>query len=154
MGTSMLRYQSLGKNYRGVTLIEVLVTILVLSVGLLGVASLQIFSLQTSQVTAQRTIALNLAYQITDDWRTNSIQCGGTDPTLSDDIQETWERKFSASADNPDAAVFLGGGSATATCDSNRMVTVTIRWPTGRFEEEFAPGDTDRLEELVLVTRI
>ena len=40
---------SRSRNQRGVTLIEVLVSLLVLSIGLLGVAALQVTALQTNQ---------------------------------------------------------------------------------------------------------
>jgi type IV pilus assembly protein PilV len=136
---------------RGVTLIEVLVTLLVVSIGLLGVAALQIYSLQSSQVSAQRTMALNLAAQITDDWRTNRAFCTGT-AQLPEPVRDRWARYFSSSTG--DTTVFLPGGTALATCDANQVVTVTISWPTGRFEEEFAEADADRLDEVTLVTRI
>lgn len=42
---------------RGVSLIEVLVTVAVLSIGLLGVAALQLRAIKTSEAAFQRTIA-------------------------------------------------------------------------------------------------
>ncbi len=136
---------------RGLTLIEILVTLVVLSIGLLGVAALQIYSLQSSQVSAQRTIALNLAAKITDDWRSNRSLCTGAGAQLPTTIRSTWDRFFES---DDGAVTLLPGGSATAVCDANQVVTVTVRWPSGRFDEEFADGDSDREDEVVLVTRI
>ena len=51
-------------NEFGVGLIEVLVTLIVLSIGLLGFASLQIRSVQMNQSTLSRTQAINAAYDI------------------------------------------------------------------------------------------
>lgn len=137
---------------RGVTLIEVLITLLVLSVGLLGLAALQIYSVQSAQVSAQRTLALNLATKITDDWRANRAGCTGAAPVRLQDLPETWDRLFDSG--NEQAVVQLRGGSATVVCGANELLTVTITWPSGRFDEEFEAGDTDRFEEVVLVTRI
>lgn len=152
MQNDLFAKKSGARRQTGVTLIEVLVTLVVLSVGLLGVAALQLYSLQTSQVTSQRTLALNLAAKITDDWRSNRVVCtaGGTE--LDQSVRQTWDRYFSSESDA--ATVQLPGGTVTATCDANQVVTVTISWPTGRFEEEFAEGDTDRLDEVTLTTRI
>jgi len=51
----------------GVTLLEVLITLLVMSVGLLGVAALNAFSLQSGQSSLQRTQASIIAGE-TLDW--------------------------------------------------------------------------------------
>ena len=56
---------------RGVSLIETLIAALVLSIGLLGLAALQGFSLQAGQGAYHRTQATNLAYEIADFTRLN-----------------------------------------------------------------------------------
>jgi type IV pilus assembly protein PilV len=56
---------------RGFTLIEVLVSLIILSVGLLGLGLLQSQSLKASYSANHRTIATNLAYEILDEMRTN-----------------------------------------------------------------------------------
>jgi type IV pilus assembly protein PilV len=58
-------------SQRGVTLIEVLITVLVLSVGLLGVAALNAFSLQAGQSSLQRTQASIIAGETLDWLRAN-----------------------------------------------------------------------------------
>jgi len=55
----------------GFTLIEVLVSLLILSVGLLGLATLQVVGLQNTQGGAQRVRAAFLAYDISDRMRSN-----------------------------------------------------------------------------------
>lgn len=50
----------------GFTIVEVLVSLLVLSVGLIGLASLQVVGMQNSQGGAQRAKTANLAHDITD----------------------------------------------------------------------------------------
>jgi type IV pilus assembly protein PilV len=51
---------------RGVSLIEVLITVLVISIGLLGLASLQLKSMSLSAASNQRQQAINLAHDISD----------------------------------------------------------------------------------------
>ncbi len=140
------------RHEHGVSLIEVLVTLLVLSVGLLGLAALQAYSLQSSQVSAQRTLAMNLAEKVSEDWRANRALCSGSGAVLPARIRDNWARFFDSS--NDQAVVLLPGGTADAVCDGNQVVTVIVRWPSGRFDEEFEEGDTERLDEVVLVTRI
>lgn len=59
------------RRQRGLTLIEILVAILVVSVGLLGVAGLQATSLTANRVAYARTQATILAYDMADRMRVN-----------------------------------------------------------------------------------
>lgn len=59
------------RNQQGATLIEVMVAVLVLSIGLLGVASLQLFGLRYNQSAYLRSQATVLAYDIADRMRAN-----------------------------------------------------------------------------------
>lgn len=56
---------------RGTTLVETLVALLVLSIGLLGVAALQVNALQTNHSANVRSQASVLAYDIADRMRAN-----------------------------------------------------------------------------------
>jgi type IV pilus assembly protein PilV len=55
----------------GFTMLEVLVAILILSLGLLGLAGLQTLGLRNNTGSAQRTIATQLAYDMSDRMRAN-----------------------------------------------------------------------------------
>lgn len=61
-----------GRN-RGLSLIEVLVAVLVLGLGLLGLAMLQATNLRLTQSANQRTIATNLSSDLLDDIRSNRL---------------------------------------------------------------------------------
>ena len=63
--------RSAHRAQRGTTLIETLVALLVLSIGLLGVAALQITSLQNNRGAHMRSQASVLAYAIADRMRAN-----------------------------------------------------------------------------------
>jgi len=60
-------------NQRGVTMIEVLIAVVVLSLGLLGMAALQGVSIQTNQSANFRTQATLLGQQLTDSIRSNRV---------------------------------------------------------------------------------
>lgn len=57
----------------GFTLLEVLIALLVLSIGLLGLAALQTSGLRANQMASMRTIATQLAYDMTDRMRANPL---------------------------------------------------------------------------------
>lgn len=59
------------KNVRGFSLIEVLVALVVLSIGLLGIAALQVDSVRNGQSALQRTRAVNFAVDMADRIRAN-----------------------------------------------------------------------------------
>lgn len=62
---------ALRRHVTGLTLIEVLVALLVLSIGILGLATLQTASLNFNNASAQRTQATVLAYDMADRMRAN-----------------------------------------------------------------------------------
>ena len=58
----------------GFTLIEVLITMLIMAVGLLGLAGLQMMSLKNNQSTYNRSQATQLAYDMADRIRANMLE--------------------------------------------------------------------------------
>ncbi|MGD2138111.1 MAG: type IV pilus modification protein PilV [Gammaproteobacteria bacterium] len=58
-------------NQRGFTLLEVLIALLVLSIGLLGLAALQTVGLRSNQMASMRTQAIQATYDISDRMRAN-----------------------------------------------------------------------------------
>ncbi len=70
-GTALAGHPSRQEN--GFTLLEVLVALLVLSVGLLGLAALQTIGMQVNTQSLERTQATQLAYEIIDRVRANSV---------------------------------------------------------------------------------
>jgi len=62
------------KKHSGFTLIEVLIAMLVLAVGLLGLAGLQTVSLRNNLSAYNRTQATQLAYDIADRMRANNLE--------------------------------------------------------------------------------
>lgn len=139
--------------HRGFTLIEVLVALLVLSIGLLGLAALQITSLQFNTDSYARTQATLLAYDILDRMRANSAAVGTgkydvSSSTASTKISAYNTCKASTCACNTSAcnsdnlatydlgkwyekqsSLLPGAAANPATIDrSGTQVTVTINW--------------------------
>lgn len=128
---------------QGFTLLEVMISALVLSVGLLGLAGLQGVSLKMSQGSYLRVQAVNLAYEIVDAMRANKANAAS--------YNGTWEvitgNQAFATAYSSGTAIatsditawrnrlaYLPDGTGTILVTGGTMVTVTINWDETRFE--------------------
>ena len=120
------------KNSRGVGLIEVLVTMLLLSTALLTLASLQTRSLQYNQGAYFRSQANILAYDMLDRIRINKAHIGSyslalsplgntapvTAPLEAADMYE-WRKDVDSRLPSAEAGI---------ACDASMICTVTIKW--------------------------
>jgi len=61
------------KKFQGFSLLEVLISMFILSIGLLGLMSLQLIALQTNSNSNFRTLATIAAYDMSDRIRANNI---------------------------------------------------------------------------------
>lgn len=75
------------RHSRGFSLIEVLVSMLVLAIGIIGTAGLQLAAARTTQQSALQTTALELASEMSDKIRANDLSSGkrADNPFLSVD---------------------------------------------------------------------
>ena len=105
-------------SQQGSTLIEVLVTVLIVSVGLLGMASLQLKSVSLNHSSYQRLQATNLAYDIADRIFINGAQAR----------QEFYTIDLGASA-----GVNTAGASAVTNADISDWLVMVERLPGGEF---------------------
>jgi type IV pilus assembly protein PilV len=112
---------------RGVTLLEVLITIVVLSIGLLGYAGLQTMSLKNNTNAFQRSQATMLTYDIVDRMRANRPNLAsysvnmGTVGSYPDVI--SWKNNVAAA---------LPDGDASITVDLAGNATIAIKWDDNR----------------------
>lgn len=126
----------------GFSLIEVLVALVVLSIGLLGVAMMQIMSLRFTQSANQRTIATNLAYELIDMARANRVMSASYAATYTDFGNPSVPpggclRAATATAGDPAATITrwrcevrasLPGGAAQVTMPGDGVIRVDMRW--------------------------
>lgn len=120
----------------GFSLIEVLVAVLVLAVGLLGMAGLQAVTLQNGQSAYMRSQATILAYDIMDRMRVNRDQAiaGAYDLGMADDpATGTSIPAQELSAWTADMSVTLPGGDGSVDCTTTAgLCTVTVQWDDSR----------------------
>ena len=116
----------------GFTLTEILVTLVIISVGLLGVAGLHSMSLRNNFDALIRSHASALADEIADRMRTNrtralagdyniAVGVTRTGSTLADADLIAWKQRLAAQLPNGDGAVQLAVAPS-------RLVTITIQW--------------------------
>ena len=128
-------------NQKGVGLIEVLVTVLILATSLLAMAALQSRSLQFNHGAYLRSQANIMAYDIIDRMRINAVvnindyardyaDSKPTGSSLADTDLNDWLTNIEGT---------LPGGEGAIDCDANRVCTVRLRW----IEEDRAPGDDE-----------
>ena len=108
------------KNSRqsGFTLVEVLVSVFVLAIGIIGTAGMQLTALRTSQQTAFQTAAIQLASEIADKMRANAGQFNQADvvnPFLNLDY---------SSSDDPLPAV--GKACHASSCSAEELANFEI----------------------------
>jgi type IV pilus assembly protein PilV len=128
------------ESQRGVGLIEILVAVLILSLGLLGMAGLQANALKANQGSYTRTQAVMLSYYILDAMRAdrgNAINlsynmnatCLPGAITTADLAGNTRRQWLTSLRDN------LGDANTTCgaiTCDADGNCTVSITWDDSR----------------------
>lgn len=107
-----------GRKSRGVTLVEVLVALVVFSVGLLGVVGLQARALQLSVDSEDRSRAALLANEIVSEmWAQQST-------TLPVSTVDAWR----ARVQDPVVSGLPQSDGAVSPPDADGVVTVTITW--------------------------
>jgi type IV pilus assembly protein PilV len=130
------RRQRLHKQ-RGFSLIEVLVTVLILAIGLLGLAGLQSTSLRSNHSSLLRSQATVLAYDIADRLRANRTEALNGNYDI--DLEETRTgtsivaTDIIAWKDNLAAMLPLGDGAIERDGTS---FTITVQWDDTRGAED------------------
>ena len=143
----MLRNRSNPVSYRGFTLLEVLIALVVLSIGLLGIASLQSVGLRSSHGAQLNSQAVLLAYDLADRIRANpqtlaaydgfttdSVDCAAFNPTagplaLADDLTE-WACTVEALLPNSTSGVDRVPTGSISGIEAAGVITytVTLQW--------------------------
>lgn len=144
---------SLNKNQTGFTLLEVLVAIVVLSLGLLGLAGLQAATLRNNQIAYYRAIAIQQTYDMADRIRANQagVAAGAynalnaTTPADPDCVANVCSGAQMAVADhsqwNNNNARMLPAGTGTVSSAAGGSFDITVSWnentETGSAAQQF-----------------
>ncbi len=128
----------------GVGLIEVLVALTVLSVGLLGVAAMQVLALRNNTSAADRSMAVILSYSIIDSLRANretamagaytlalpetgcELPAAGT--LATNDLRAWLDAMALRDEVNGVRGVMGAGACGGVACEDTGLCTVDIRW--------------------------
>ncbi|MFP4244843.1 MAG: type IV pilus modification protein PilV [Ectothiorhodospira sp.] len=115
---------------RGFTLVEALVALLVLSLGLLGLAALQLSGLKGAHAAYQRTLASIAARDAEE--RLWMEAADGHLTTAA--VTPAWRRDWTADPADPGHAALPGAGDSRIECGAGQC-TITVAWAEGRFRE-------------------
>lgn len=128
--------KTLIKKTAGFSLLEVLVALVVLSIGLLGLAALQAVALKSNHGAYQHSQATILAYDMMDRLRANrTVALAGSyelamgdspsaNSTLAEKDIKDWIDNY--------VSVLLPAGDGSITCDNDGVCTVVIQWDESR----------------------
>ena len=119
----------------GFTLVEVLIALVVLSIGMLGIAALYLESLRASRSALVRTEAVTFAADIADRIRANrnpldAYDCGGTceadegGNAIAVADLNAWRTAVAAQLPGGTTSITFAGGAANAT----NVYIVTVGW--------------------------
>ncbi|PCR95555.1 type IV pilus modification protein PilV [Pseudomonas fluorescens] len=114
----------------GMSLIEILVALLILTVGLLGAAAVQLNALKYTDSSRMTSQASFIAYDMMDRIRANAGADYTATPPTSGNVNVTRDQDLYDFTTN---IVNFGGPSATGSITLNqRVYTITINWSDAR----------------------
>jgi type IV pilus assembly protein PilV len=125
----------------GYSLIEVLVALVVFSIGLLGLARLQLAGLTNAASAATRLEAVNLSYDMLERMRANrtaalagnyTVALGGASSAggIAQADVEAWKAALAAGLPAGDGAIEANG----------RVITITVQW-SEEWDDQLEPQD-------------
>jgi type IV pilus assembly protein PilV len=131
------RFQSGLRRCRGLTLVEVLVTVIVLAFGLLGLAGLQVVGLKNNTSAYHRTQATFLSYDIIDRLHANAVaaEAGNYDVAFGSSAPAGGNGLISAEISEWKGTLAreLPSGDGAIDCTSNSPVcNISVRWDDTR----------------------
>lgn len=148
------------QHQRGISLIEVLITVLILAIGLLGLSALQLSSLKNNQSAMQRSIAVLQTYTIVEGIRadTEAAKAGQFDIKLDDVIDIVKPPTSGIFADNihyiwrKELIKKLGpAATSSVDCSNKKTCTIIVQWDDSRATQDKNPKNQDAQAEATQV---
>jgi type IV pilus assembly protein PilV len=102
------------KDIKGFTLLEVMIALVILAVGLLGLASLQIMAIKGNSYGQQLTVASTLAQNQLEQLRRSTGALANGNDTVTDQNGITYTRQWNVAANQPQSGM--------------NTVVITISW--------------------------
>ncbi|SEA51531.1 type IV pilus modification protein PilV [Marinobacterium iners] len=117
----------------GFNIVEVIIAMLIITIGLLGLLSMQVYTLKGNQSSYLRSQATILAYELADAMRAQRFEAldGGFDDGAGG-YRTNWDARLAAT---------LGGGAAANVVRNDNEVQITINWNDQRGEVVDDAGD-------------
>jgi len=115
------------KDQRGFTLMEVMISVIILSVALLALAGLQIISIRGNSFGGTMTEAITLARDRIEDMK-----------------RDDWENVASGSDTQVARGISYARNWQAQTVGNTKEVTVTVSWDSGNHQVSLATTLTDR----------
>ncbi len=143
----------------GVSLIEVLVSLLIMGIGLLGAAALQLNALKFTDSSALTSQASFIAYDMMDRIRANpdgNYALANLDAAPTSNINDTRAQDLADFAANAKAIGGVSAGSSIAV--NNPVVTITLQWSDARAANAASvsgvQSNGDGLQTFTLTSRV
>jgi len=153
---------------QGLTLIEVLVSVIILSIGILGMLAMQTTGLKSNQSSFHRTQAVIVAYDIIDRMRANptgvsegfynsiNTNNSGGEPNCSGGCapqeRANWDAAQWAKNFDDDSNIFPDG-LGTVDANGDGTFNVTVQWQEVDWDNEKAGAKTLEDKSITVVAR-
>ncbi|MDU4251170.1 MULTISPECIES: type IV pilus modification protein PilV [unclassified Pseudomonas] len=145
---------------QGTTLIEILIAVVILAVGLLGMAGLQATSVQTNQGAYYRSQASILANDMADRMRANRDSAIAGNYTMSDFPASSSSNSVTGTRAEKDQAEWLNrlasalpSGTGKVALNAN-VITISVRWDDNRARIKATTDTTTPTETFEYRTRL
>lgn len=147
------------KTQRGFSLLEVLVTMLVVSFGLLGIAGIIVTALKNNQSSYARSQASLMVNDIVDRMRANRSSAEASPSPYNLAMTATPAGTDVAGTDLTEWRAALAtnlpsGTGAVAMDDATKKVTVTVQWNDSHATADAAHGVGISTQQVALETRL